>query len=350
MQRFFRQELHNAHYRAQMVSEATAASDRSDSWRTGGSGQAEWRRIAGSSRPSQTVRPMADHSQSHSADAVPEPETRRHRWWRSVWVLLTLLPLGLGSWAAFLYAGDAAGVRRWRIWGAVYLAVTQVWILLLMAGTAGGPVAVVGLLLGTVAWIGSIVHALRIRADFLRLTSGDPRADIAGDGNDEVRIYVSRPKGIAVMLLCGDLAILVTGAAITDPVSRTSIGTWAALVVIVVAAVGAYFVWSGHTPGLVVGRRGLGQTGQDIPWEDVTRVGHYEQRVQGSTLDYLTVFTSGEPKTQTPTNVVTETIAHIERSMTGGASRTIPIDMLTISAANALKLVRRFYDGPVDDA
>lgn len=36
------------------------------------------------------------------------------------WVLASLFPFGLGTWAGFAYAGSQTGTRRWQVYAALY--------------------------------------------------------------------------------------------------------------------------------------------------------------------------------------------------------------------------------------
>src|SRR4051794_34731165 len=100
---------------------------------------------------------------------------------RSWWVLLTLIPFGIGTWAAFLYAGVRKGVRAWLLASAVYAA-------LLVAGWAyvathhgerGGLHLLASLLLIAI-WIGGFAPALALPARVIGLPqSRRARADAA---------------------------------------------------------------------------------------------------------------------------------------------------------------------------
>jgi hypothetical protein len=83
---------------------------------------------------------------------------------RSWWVALTLLPLGIGTWAAFLYAGLRKGVRAWLLASAVYAALLVVgWAYIATHhGERGGLHSMAALLLIGI-WVGGFAHALAIR-------------------------------------------------------------------------------------------------------------------------------------------------------------------------------------------
>ena len=79
----------------------------------------------------------------------------------SWWVALTFVPFGLTTWAAFLYAGRRGGRRLWTWFAAFYFVLIYGgWTLLAWNSTGGFGFGVVA-----VAWLGSIGHALAIRAD-----------------------------------------------------------------------------------------------------------------------------------------------------------------------------------------
>jgi competence ComEA-like helix-hairpin-helix protein len=87
--------------------------------------------------------------------------TNRGKTWEyanSWWVLLTLLPIAMGSFIAFLYAGSTAKNKRWKIFGYVYLVL---FVLLFIPDTDTS----VGLFLAL--WIVTIVHAFKIRPAYL---------------------------------------------------------------------------------------------------------------------------------------------------------------------------------------
>src|SRR5215467_12952214 len=90
------------------------------------------------------------------------------------WLLLTL-PVGLTTWAAFLYIGIRARRRRWLAWAGVYAATFAGYAALDTpahpSNTAKGVAA--GLLLAT--WIGGGVHALVVSNEAVRRIRG--RAD-----------------------------------------------------------------------------------------------------------------------------------------------------------------------------
>lgn len=62
--------------------------------------------------------------------AADAPAARRGSSFRDKAWLLLCLPVGLTTWAAFLYMGMRARRRRWLAWAGVYLAAVAVWLVL----------------------------------------------------------------------------------------------------------------------------------------------------------------------------------------------------------------------------
>ena len=91
------------------------------------------------------------------------------------------MPVGLTTWAAFLYIGVRARRRRWLAWAGVYLAGVVVWLVLDAPAnpdsTAQGIAAAVAL----ATWIGGGVHALLVSNDAVRRIRGteDPAVEAA---------------------------------------------------------------------------------------------------------------------------------------------------------------------------
>src|SRR5215212_130496 len=102
---------------------------------------------------------MAEHVQER-----PVAERIGRELARSWWVFLTLIPLGLGTWAAFLYAGLRKSKRIWLIDAAIYLVLLVVaWAYIATHhGERGGLHSLSSLLLFAL-WIGGFAHALAIR-------------------------------------------------------------------------------------------------------------------------------------------------------------------------------------------
>lgn len=89
------------------------------------------------------------------------------RWQGKSWLLLTI-PIGLTTWAAFLYVGIRARRASWIAWAGVYAAALACWFVLDApdhpTGTAKGLAAVLAIL----TWIGGGIHALAISNDAVR--------------------------------------------------------------------------------------------------------------------------------------------------------------------------------------
>jgi hypothetical protein len=87
---------------------------------------------------------------------------------RSWWVLLTLVPFGWLSWAAFAYAGARAGRRDWLALAGLYLALSVAGLVLFSLDAdretwlrdAGGWTTLL-------SWFAAIGHAFSIRPDFI---------------------------------------------------------------------------------------------------------------------------------------------------------------------------------------
>ena len=87
---------------------------------------------------------------------------------RSWWVLLTFVPFGWLSWAAFAYAGARAGRRDWLAIAVAYLAATiAVLALLALDGGRETWMRDVGATSTILLWIAAIAHAFSIRPDFI---------------------------------------------------------------------------------------------------------------------------------------------------------------------------------------
>lgn len=103
-------------------------------------------------------------------------------WRRSWWILLTVVPFGYTTWAAFLYVGIAYRRAAWLIASASYAAVFVASLVLLEAhhGEHSGIRAFAGFL-ALAVWIGGFAHAMAIRRHVSepRWATGNPALDAA---------------------------------------------------------------------------------------------------------------------------------------------------------------------------
>lgn len=96
-----------------------------------------------------------------------------------LWLLLTI-PLGLTTWAAFLYIGIRAARKRWLAWAALY-ALGLVAFLVLSTNNSNSPREGVAVGVTLLTWIGGGIHALAISRDATRRIQGpaDPALEAA---------------------------------------------------------------------------------------------------------------------------------------------------------------------------
>jgi hypothetical protein len=96
------------------------------------------------------------------------------------WLLFTL-PLGLTTFAAFLYIGIRARRRRWLAWAGVYAATLTGWLVLTAPTHMSSAAQGVGAALWLVTWIGGGVHAIVVSSDAVRRIHGseDPKMEAA---------------------------------------------------------------------------------------------------------------------------------------------------------------------------
>ena len=110
--------------------------------------------------------------------------TTQERWRATWWFFLTLFPLALLGWGAFVYAGMRVRKPEWIAWGVVYLTLTAVgWGLTQAepdstANEIGGGLVVF-------VWAVTIVHALAIRSAYLDRLELDAKLDRAEDRLEE---------------------------------------------------------------------------------------------------------------------------------------------------------------------
>lgn len=89
---------------------------------------------------------------------------------RSWWILFTLVPFGWLAFVSFAYAGAKANEPRWKRWAVVYL--LMFWIATVIASVQELPYALrqVGGMVMLFGWAMPVVHALRIRQEYLAAT------------------------------------------------------------------------------------------------------------------------------------------------------------------------------------
>jgi DNA uptake protein ComE-like DNA-binding protein len=104
----------------------------------------------------------------------------RSRFRGKAWLLLCL-PVGLTTWAAFLYIGIRARRRRWLAWAGVYLAGVVVWLVLDAPANPGSTAQGIAAAVALATWIGGGVHALVVSNDAARRIRGseDPAVEAA---------------------------------------------------------------------------------------------------------------------------------------------------------------------------
>jgi hypothetical protein len=89
---------------------------------------------------------------------------KQWEWWHSLWIGWTFTA-GMFNWIAFLYVGVRARRQRWVIWGALY---SIPFILAMVFSEGSEAVMDVVVVVMIVVGIVSLVHAFRIRPDYLR--------------------------------------------------------------------------------------------------------------------------------------------------------------------------------------
>jgi len=97
------------------------------------------------------------------------------------WLLLTVVPFGLTTWAAFAYIGIRARRPRWLAWAAVYAALLAAYLVLDTTAGQSNAASAVAAVLALLAWIGGGIHAFAVSDDAARRIQGrtDPALDAA---------------------------------------------------------------------------------------------------------------------------------------------------------------------------
>ena len=130
---------------------------------------------------------------------------RRGRARESWWVWLPLVTCGIGTWAAFVYAGTRARRRSWRLFGFGYLALIVAALGLVVPDR--DPWLTLGGFAIIFAWIGGFVHALTIRSTYLELVhspeqtlldAAEARLRVREDALQLVRDNPARAKALGV--------------------------------------------------------------------------------------------------------------------------------------------------------
>jgi hypothetical protein len=99
-------------------------------------------------------------------------ERKQHK---GLWAFLSLVPLGLGTWAGFAYAGRQAGVRRWNAFAIAYLVCAAVGFALAGGADAESVASDIGASLLLIPWFVGIGHSFITRPEYLRrVHSGEP--------------------------------------------------------------------------------------------------------------------------------------------------------------------------------
>lgn len=101
--------------------------------------------------------------------AVPRPPRQApgSQFGSRAWLLLTI-PLGLTTWAAFLYIGIRARRGQWLAFAALYAATLAAWIVLDTPDHPSNPAEGWGAGLALLTWIGGGIHAIAVSNDAVR--------------------------------------------------------------------------------------------------------------------------------------------------------------------------------------
>ncbi len=110
-----------------------------------------------------------------------------NRWAGKGWLLLTL-PLGLTTWAAFLYIGIRAKRINWTVWAAIYAAALVTGLVLDTPAHPSSSAEGIAAALLLLTWIGGGVHAFVVSTDAARrIRSGKDPALVAARGRIDLR-------------------------------------------------------------------------------------------------------------------------------------------------------------------
>jgi hypothetical protein len=130
---------------------------------------------------------------------IQPKQERRHN---GLWVLASLVPFGLGTWAGFSYAGRKAGIRRWYVFAGIYLVLAVTGFALVGDAEEDSVRENIAATLLVVPWIVGIGHSLVARPAYLeRVRSGEPdRIEAARERierRDEARRLAERDPRLA---------------------------------------------------------------------------------------------------------------------------------------------------------
>jgi SARP family transcriptional regulator, regulator of embCAB operon len=92
----------------------------------------------------------------------------------SLWVWVPLATCGIGTWAAFVYAGTRARRSSWKLVGFGYLGLFITAIVLAVSNS--DPWLTLGGFAILFVWVGGFVHALIIRSEYVRVVQSPEQA------------------------------------------------------------------------------------------------------------------------------------------------------------------------------
>jgi hypothetical protein len=91
-------------------------------------------------------------------------------------VLWSLFPFGMATWAVFAYAGARARVRRWKLYAAGYaVAIYAALVYSTTTNSDGGDDALAGMLI-LIPWVAGFFHSLVMRPEYVRRREREPTA------------------------------------------------------------------------------------------------------------------------------------------------------------------------------
>lgn len=96
--------------------------------------------------------------------------TNTWKFLNSLWIVLTLIPLGLTCYGAFFYIGIRANQRKWVIIGFVYLVLIMLSFYLIAAFENEHFLTDIGVVIILFTWFSSIFFSFAVRNQYLRIT------------------------------------------------------------------------------------------------------------------------------------------------------------------------------------